>query len=124
MLRKLAKWFLVVALMVSIGGHWAILQTVAWGSMIVSFSQSDDLSVAVAKTFDGQHACKLCKVVAEGKKSEQSQSAAQAGVKLEFVWASAPVLICSPLSCDPIVEAPSALADLRSPPLLPPPIRA
>jgi hypothetical protein len=47
----------------SIGLHWITVQSVAWGMMIVKYSRECPLPQAVAKTFDGQHPCNLCKHV-------------------------------------------------------------
>ena len=43
--------------------------------MVVSYSQADSLAVAIQKTFDGAHPCKLCKVVKAGRKAEQEKPA-------------------------------------------------
>ena len=74
-LVKLSKWLLVSALCLSIGAHWAVLQSVAWCGMAISYSQSSSLKDGLAKTFDGKHPCKLCRMIAEGKKSEKKQAA-------------------------------------------------
>jgi len=49
---RLIQFFLIGALMVSMGGHLAILQTFAWGNMLMSYSTETSLSDAVDKTFD------------------------------------------------------------------------
>lgn len=74
MLGCFGKRFVVLALVLVTGGHWALLQSVAWVGMAVSFSQTATLKEALVRTFDGQHPCKLCKIVAEGKKSERKQT--------------------------------------------------
>ena len=67
-----AKLALVVMLMGSIGLHWALLQTVAWAGMIVTYThESSSLTTALERTFDGKHPCKICVVVEEGKKAEK-----------------------------------------------------
>ncbi len=70
-------------LLVSMGGHLALLQTVAWSRMLVDFSASDSLTVAVEKTFDGAHPCSLCKVVKQTKEKEKQDDAL---VKSELKW--------------------------------------
>jgi hypothetical protein len=74
-LVKLSKWLLVVTLSLSIGLHWTVLQSVAWCGMVITYSQGASLKEGLAKTFDGRHPCKLCKMVAEGKNSEKKQDA-------------------------------------------------
>lgn len=111
----------VLALMVSIGLHWALLQSVAWVGMVVRFSQEDSLSAAIEKTFDGQHACKLCRIVAEGKKAEQKQEAQKPGAKLDVYSSETVRIVFAPAPADRLA-APAIPAPLRvSAPPLPPP---
>lgn len=83
-LARLGKWLVIIALVLAMGGHWAVLQSVAWAGMIVSYAQTAPLSVAFQKTFSGQHPCKLCKVVENGKKSEGKKEAPENTSKLEL----------------------------------------
>ena len=53
--------------------------------MAINYSQDAPLRVALAKTFDGQHPCKLCKVVQAGKQQEKKQSARQVQTKLDLM---------------------------------------
>lgn len=76
-----------VLLIFSIGGHWALLQSVAWVSMVVSFSKDASLDIAVSKTFDGKHLCNICKLVKKGKESEQNRDAIKVKTKLDY-WVS------------------------------------
>jgi hypothetical protein len=69
--RRLASLFIITALVAVIGGHWAILQSVAWTSMLAQNLQSGSVTEAVSKTFDGEHPCSLCNQIAEGRKSEK-----------------------------------------------------
>ena len=55
------------------GGHWGVMQVIAWSNMIVDYSAQDGLIEGAKKTFDGEHPCSMCKAIAEGKKQE-SQS--------------------------------------------------
>ena len=43
-----------------LGGHWLVLQSVAWTRMLADFSRQDSLSTAISKTFDGEHPCPMC----------------------------------------------------------------
>jgi len=72
-LKRLSKFTIVLALICVVGGHWALLQSLAWVSMTINFSRTDALDTAIGKTFDGQHPCNLCHFVAEGKKSERAK---------------------------------------------------
>ncbi len=55
------------------GGHWGVLQVVAWSKMIADYSAQDGLIQGAAKTFDGEHPCRMCKAIAEGKKQESKE---------------------------------------------------
>jgi hypothetical protein len=74
---RAAQFLIAVLLIVSVGGHWAFLQSVAWVTMMIDYSKDAPLSVAVEKTFDGKHPCRLCKVVKHGKETEQKQDASK-----------------------------------------------
>lgn len=64
----------VLLLVLTLGLHWALLQTVAWTGMLVSYSRASSLTEAVRKTFDGKHPCCMCKAIESGRKAEQEQS--------------------------------------------------
>ena len=86
----------MIALILSIGGHWALLQSVAWVGMFVNNVRSCSLTESFERTFDGQHPCALCKVVAAGKKSEQKQPLDKLEVKIDFWYAPASCLVVAP----------------------------
>jgi hypothetical protein len=71
---RLSKMVVALMLILSIGAHWAILQSVAWTLMIYQYSHQDNWQQALIKTFDGQHPCSLCVLIKEGKKTERQQS--------------------------------------------------
>ena len=74
MLRLFTRILAVVAALQISGGHWTVLQSVAWVGMVVSYTQADDsLATAVEKTFDGQHPCNLCEVVKDGREADREQ---------------------------------------------------
>ena len=50
-------------LVLTLGLHWTLLQTIAWTGMIVSYSRNASLTEAVSKTFDGKHLCKMSKAI-------------------------------------------------------------
>lgn len=84
MFLRCGRLLVVLALVIVIGGHWALLQSAAWIGMAVSFSQCEPVSVALQKTFDGEHPCKLCKLVKAGKASEQKRDLQKLEGKLDF----------------------------------------
>jgi hypothetical protein len=77
-------------LALALGFHWALLQTVAWTGMVISYSQRASLHEAIAKTFDGKHPCALCNAIQKGRAEEQKRDHQQLNpsVKLDFavVW--------------------------------------
>lgn len=121
MSSRLIKWLAVVTLTFALGSHWAILQSVAWVTMVAGYSQTAPLNVALAKTFDGKHPCPLCKFVAKGKNSEQKQDRQKLLTKLDFFLVSSRMIVCPPLP-DPVSFALLVTADARSgaPPTPPP----
>jgi hypothetical protein len=83
-----------LALFLVAGGHWAMLQGIAWTSMVRDFSKSGTLSQAVSKTFNGKHPCAMCKKIASAKSHEEK---APASLKVDkksevFVAASSSAL--------------------------------
>jgi hypothetical protein len=61
------------AVLVLNGGHWAALQTLAWGRMFINFAQQDSVAAALVKTFDGEHPCALCLTVRNGLQETQQE---------------------------------------------------
>jgi len=90
MVFRSSKTLLGLTLAVVLGAHWLLLQSVAWVGIIVSCSQTAPLTEAISMTFDGEHPCKLCIVVKEGKKAESKQSLVELDVKLDFTRAGQP----------------------------------
>lgn len=120
-LIQLSRWLLVITLILSLGVHWAFLQSVAWVGMVITYSSDSTFTQALSKTFDGKHPCKMCKVVQEGQKSEKKESALKVELKKEF-WNVAEISIpCAPTS---FVVLPTlsdlALNRTETPPVPPP----
>ena len=71
MLRRLGLLFAALALFSIAGGHWAVLQTVAWAGMLRDYTQkTGSVAAAVGQTFDGAHPCELCLQIASAKQQE------------------------------------------------------
>jgi len=115
------RWLAVVTLTFALGGHWAILQSVAWMTMVAGYSQTAPLKEALVKTFDGEHPCPICKFVDKGKKSEQKQDTQKLLTKLDFVLASTTAGLFPPVSeAFHFTPPPSAGARSDIPPTPPP----
>lgn len=70
-MRSFCRALVIAALVLSVGLHWTVLQSAAWVSMIVSYSQDGSVGDAIEKTFDGQHPCALCQLVEHGTAKDQ-----------------------------------------------------
>lgn len=84
MFVRIGKIVLVLSLVALLGAHWALLQTVAWTTMLAGNLQAHSLSESMIRTFDGQHPCCLCKAIAAGKQSEKKTDYSLQSQKLEF----------------------------------------
>ncbi|MBL9139774.1 MAG: hypothetical protein JNK85_28145 [Verrucomicrobiales bacterium] len=100
MVRQCGIWFMVLALVVTTGGHWMILQMGAWTGMFVRFANESSMSEAVAKTFDGQHPCRLCHWVREGRSEQQKKATETLMVvaKLDLLFGRAEATVVPPRS--------------------------
>jgi hypothetical protein len=118
---RLSKVILILALICSVGWHWAVLQSVAWLGMAIHYSQGGPLREAFIKTFDGNHPCRICQLVAKGKKSEDKQETWKPLNKIDLF------LPDQHLSLEPIAQYPlvssriaESLQRPQSPPTPPP----
>ena len=84
-LRKASRLIVILALLASVGGHWALLQSVAWTRMIIERTHTDSFATAVQTTLDGEHPCDMCKRITEGKQSERQEEKVQVQVKLDML---------------------------------------
>lgn len=100
-MNRWIKWLAVLALVASVGGHWAVLQGVAWTTMLARYSQSMPLTQALAYTFDGQHPCHLCLAVQHGQKEEQQESKVKPPQKLVLFLDHQSVAVLSPTTTEP-----------------------
>ena len=84
MIRRLIRLVVVTALLLSVGGHWALIQSAAWAGMFLSFAKQGSLHSAVIKTFDGKHPCQLCQWVDHEQKKESKPSSKKSESKVEL----------------------------------------
>lgn len=87
MIQQFGRVFAVGALCLTIGLQWIALQSIAWTSMLVQNVRQTSLTEAVAKTFDGDHPCQLCKGIQKQQSSQKKSEVRTAPAK--------PDLICS-----------------------------
>ncbi|GAA5143691.1 hypothetical protein GCM10023213_32110 [Prosthecobacter algae] len=98
-MKAASRLLLVAALMISIGLHWAVVQSVAWVGMAVTYSvKTGSVVQGLSDTFDGEHACPLCHAVEEGTQKSSSEkdpapSKILKDLKLHLAVTTAPVFV-------------------------------
>jgi hypothetical protein len=119
--KRLGHALLILALIGALGGHWAVLQTVAWTNMLATHLRTSSLEVALAKTFDGKNPCGLCKDITAGRQAEKKTEFPGCAKKLEFI-ADRTVFVFSPPTDFHLVPEKAVLACLlgHEPPVPPP----
>ena len=65
--------------------------------MLAQNLETDSLSEALTKTFDGNHPCPLCKQIAAAKKSEKKAEFPPMLRKIEFTHASSQFVFAAPM---------------------------
>ena len=84
-LRKASRLIVILALVASVGGHWAVLQSVAWTRMLIERTQTASFATAVQTTLDGEHPCDMCKRITEGQQQEQQPEQSLVKVKVDLL---------------------------------------
>ena len=121
MIVRLGKVLVVFAIVATLSTHWALLQTVAWTTMLADNLQTESLHDAVTKTFDGYHPCNLCKAIATAKKSEQKKQISFEKLKLEFPPVHESLVLIAPSRPDLFPRLNSTAESIRLKPPTPPP---
>jgi len=81
--KAVGKWLMVLSLCGAVGLHCAALQSIAWVGMLISYSQSNSVAVAVSETFDGKHPCPLCNAIHKAEQGGKKQDV-QLGGKIDM----------------------------------------
>ena len=125
--RLLGCVVMTIALFLSAGGHLALLQGVAWATMIRDYSRTGSVTAAVEKTFDGKHPCAMCKkIAAQRTHEEKAPVTMKVDKKAEFFIALGAAIVPLPIVRSfaypphPLVNVPEQL----SAPPVPVPIAA
>jgi hypothetical protein len=75
-IQRLASAALVAVLLLGLtGGHWAVLQSVAWAGMLVEYARAEGLRGGIERTFGGESPCDLCCAIEQGKAKEREREA-------------------------------------------------
>jgi hypothetical protein len=112
---------MALALVSSIGLHWAFFQSVAWVGMVITYSQDGTLTQAIVKTFDGKHPCSLCNQIAKAQKSQKKSDRHFEVKKLEFISAAQAIASYAPSHFQVHTAGNSSGPQLSETPPLPPP---
>lgn len=83
MLRSLGIVACVIALLVQVGAHWAVLQTIAWSTMWASYVQEMDAGEALIRAIDGKAPCTMCTEISQKKAEEKQENPALPRPKLD-----------------------------------------
>lgn len=120
-LRKASRLIVILALLASVGGHWALLQSVAWTRMIIERTHEDSFVTAVKTTLDGEHPCDLCKRITEGKQNERHEEKMQTQVKIDMLCELRLIAIAPPSRAMNFPSGPTEGTPRAECPPVPPP---
>ena len=121
MLVRLGKFLVVLSLAATLGAHWALLQSVAWTTMLADNLRTHSLSESVTRTFDGKYPCPICKAIAAAKKSEKKNEFTLQVQKLEFPPVKENPTLFAPSDFRLLPQANTFAESLTQKPLTPPP---
>jgi hypothetical protein len=119
--RSAVKFVTVLVLVLSLGLHWSLLQTIAWTTMLANNLRTHSVAEAMSDTFDGKHPCCLCKAIAAGKKTEKKSEAVSPTLKLEFPPVAKKVFLIPPAQFEVLPMADVFAESLFQKPPVPPP---
>jgi len=95
---RLSRFVAAFAICVAIGGHWLALQSIAWATMVVNYSQHCSFGQAIVQTFDGKHPCGLCNQINKARDSEKKQDWQPSTGKPDLICTTRRVVLLLPFS--------------------------
>jgi len=117
---RLGKVFVVFVLVMTLVAHWALLQTVAWTTMLASNLKYDSFHQAMTMTFDGNHPCPICKAIAAAKKSERKNQSTTQNQRLDFLFVHGNIVLIAPPQVEIASQNSLSESFLSKPPVPPP----
>lgn len=112
----------LLAIFISAGGHWAMLQSIAYTRMLFEFAEQDSLGAAVKKTFDERYACSLCPKIRDGFNSDHKKPLTLSEVQQpEFLLQFNALIFFIPVVVAHVAFVPSRHVDFPNAPPKPPP---
>jgi hypothetical protein len=112
---------MIVALVVTVGAQWTVLQTVAWTTMLADNLRTHSLSESMARTFDGKYPCPICKAIAAAKQSQKKSEFTLQTQKLEFPPAKENPTLFAPTDFQLLPQVNSFAGSFIQKPPTPPP---
>ncbi len=112
---------MIVAVLSATGTHWMLLQSVAWTRMLAENLHKSSICQAVEHTFDGKHACCICKEISKGKQSEKKNDVQVELKRLEFPYTKSEFVFCPPSEFRELRAANETGPLLTQAPAVPPP---
>jgi hypothetical protein len=89
--------------------------------MIVHYAQQQSLRAAIAKTFDGAHACSLCHVVNKAKNSEKKSDLQSPTQKVDLICVARALQLLPPFAPFDYGTFTFSSSEIRRFPPVPPP---
>jgi hypothetical protein len=120
-LVRFGKIFVIVALIATTGLHWVALQSVAWTTMLANNLCTHSLSESMARTFDGQYPCPICRAIAAARQSEKKSEFTAQVQKLEFPPVRENFVLIAPSQFQLLPVANAFAESFNRQPLTPPP---
>jgi hypothetical protein len=121
-LRLTGTFSCLLAIFISVGGHWAVLQSFAYTRMLVEFAEENSWSTAVKKAFDERYACSLCPKIRDGFNREQKTPSTVTEVyQLDFLLGSNQPILFTPVVFGAVMFVPLRPSDFSIGPPKPPP---
>ena len=122
-MKRASKAIVMIAVALSIGLHWVVLQSVAWVGMFVDYSADYSIAEAIDRTFDAENKCDLCKMVADGTQSGEDAESAFKTPQLKGISDAHSTVVGSPVLLEfGLIAAGLPGHRLVQPPTPPPPV--
>jgi hypothetical protein len=121
MLRCVGRAITVLALCCAIGLQWVAIQSVAWTTMLIENSRHASLCKAIAQTFDGDHPCSLCHIIATGKASEKKSDIQSPAPKIDIICVAGLIRLISPFAPFQYALPDFSVFEIEQSPPVPPP---
>jgi len=120
-MARVRNTVLILVLLAGTGAPWGALQSVAWTRMLAENLRTASFTEAVMRTFDGQHPCSLCKVIAKARKSGKKAEYPQRLTKFEFPLTAQCSLFVAPAPFESVPTTAVLVESLPHQPPTPPP---